>query len=247
MSALLQVNQLCRSFGALKVTQDVNLSLAAGDRIALIGPNGAGKTSLVNLISGALRPTSGSVQFQGVDVTGLDQAARASQGLIRTYQVTRLFRALSVADNVRLALLQRSGQSRQLFKPVARMSELEEKAHRVLQLLQLSDRYNTKVANLAYGEQRLVEIALAAAMEPKVLLLDEPAAGVPQSESHVIFSALAQLPQQMAVMLIEHDMGLVFRFAKEIVVLVAGAVMLRGTPAEIAQDVRVRQLYLGEG
>ena len=246
MTELLQVNQLCRSFGALQVTRNVSFSLAQGDRIALIGPNGAGKTSLVNLISGSLRASSGTVRFKGRDVTALDQAERARLGLIRTYQVTRLFRAMTVADNVRLALLQRARQSMRMFRPVAEMRELEEKTQRVLQLLQLADRHGTTVDRLAYGEQRLVEIALAIALEPQVLLLDEPAAGVPQGESHVIFSALSRLPGEMAVMLIEHDMDLVFRFAKEIVVLVAGAVMLRGTPAQVAQDDRVRQLYLGE-
>lgn len=246
MTELLQVNQLCRSFGALQVTRNVSFSLAQGDRIALIGPNGAGKTSLVNLISGSLRASSGTVRFKGRDVTALDQAERARLGLIRTYQVTRLFRAMTVADNVRLALLQRARQSMRMFRPVAEMRELEEKTQRVLQLLQLADRHGTAVDRLAYGEQRLVEIALAIALEPQVLLLDEPAAGVPQGESHVIFSALSRLPGEMAVMLIEHDMDLVFRFAKEIVVLVAGAVMLRGTPAQVAQDDRVRQLYLGE-
>lgn len=246
MTELLQVNQLCRSFGALQVTRNVSFSLAQGDRTALIGPNGAGKTSLVNLISGSLRASSGTVRFKGRDVTALDQAERARLGLIRTYQVTRLFRAMTVADNVRLALLQRTRQSMRMFRPVAGMRELEEKTQRVLQLLQLADRHGTTVDRLAYGEQRLVEIALAIALEPQVLLLDEPAAGVPQGESHVIFSALSRLPGEMAVMLIEHDMDLVFRFAKEIVVLVAGAVMLRGTPAQVAQDDRVRQLYLGE-
>ena len=246
MTELLQVNQLCRSFGALQVTRNVSFSLAQGDRTALIGPNGAGKTSLVNLISGSLRASSGTVRFKGRDVTALDQAERARLGLIRTYQVTRLFRAMTVADNVRLALLQRARQSMRMFRPVAEMRELEEKTQRVLQLLQLADRHGTAVDRLAYGEQRLVEIALAIALEPQVLLLDEPAAGVPQGESHVIFSALSRLPGEMAVMLIEHDMDLVFRFAKEIVVLVAGAVMLRGTPAQVAQDDRVRQLYLGE-
>ena len=247
MSAALQVDRLCRSFGALNVTRDVDIRLAAGARTALIGPNGAGKTTLVNLISGSLKPSSGTVRFQGRDVSGLDQAARARIGLVRTFQVTRLFKALTVADNVRLAVLQRMGKSSNFWTEVGRVDGLQEEVLRVLGLLRLADRASTIVASLAYGEQRLVEIALAIAMQPVVLLLDEPAAGVPQGESEVIFEALAQLPQDMAVLLIEHDMDLVFRFAREIIVLVAGGVMTSGTPAEVAADERVRKLYLGEG
>ena len=247
MSAALQVDRLCRSFGALNVTRDVDISLVAGARTALIGPNGAGKTTLVNLISGSLKPSSGTVRFQGRDVSGLDQAARARLGLVRTFQVTRLFKALTVADNVRLAVLQRMGKSSNFWTGVGRVGGLQEEVLRVLGLLRLADRASTIVASLAYGEQRLVEIALAIAMQPVVLLLDEPAAGVPQGESEVIFEALAQLPQDMAVLLIEHDMDLVFRFAREIIVLVAGGVMTSGTPAEVAADERVRKLYLGEG
>ena len=246
MSAALRVDRLCRSFGALNVTRDVDISLAAGARTALIGPNGAGKTTLVNLISGSLKPSSGTVRFQGQDVSGLDQAARARLGLVRTFQVTRLFKALTVADNVRLAVLQRMGKASNFWTHVGRVDGLQEEVLRVLGLLRLADRAGTIVASLAYGEQRLVEIALAIAMQPVVLLLDEPAAGVPQGESEVIFEALAQLPQDMAVLLIEHDMDLVFRFAREIIVLVAGGVMTSGTPAEVAADERVRKLYLGE-
>jgi branched-chain amino acid transport system ATP-binding protein len=247
MSAVLQVNRLCRSFGALNVTRDVDMSLAPGARTALIGPNGAGKTTLVNLISGSLKPSSGVVRFQGCDVSNLDQAARARMGLVRTFQVTRLFKALSVADNVRLAVLQRMGKSPNFWTGVGSIDGMQEEVLRVLGLLRLADRANTLVASLAYGEQRLVEIALAIAMQPVVLLLDEPAAGVPKGESEVIFEALGKLPQDMAVLLIEHDMDLVFRFARDIIVLVAGGVITSGTPDEVAADERVRKLYLGEG
>ncbi len=247
MSIVLQVENLHRSFGALDVTRDINLSLDAGARTALIGPNGAGKTTLVNLISGSLQPSSGLVRFRGNDVSHLDQAARARLGLVRTFQVTRLFKALTVADNLRLAVLQHKGRASNFWSGLEDVDGLQEDVLRVLDLLRLKDRADTPVAKLAYGEQRLLEIALAIAMQPSVLLLDEPAAGVPRGESEVIFDALGQLPPDMAVLLIEHDMDLVFRFARDIIVLVAGAVMMRGTPADIAADQRVRQLYLGEG
>jgi len=246
MTDVLQVDGLSRSFGALHVTRDVSLRLAPGARTALIGPNGAGKTTLVNLISGSLKASSGTIRFQGRDVSSLDQAARARMGLVRTFQVTRLFRAMTVADNVRLAVLQRQGSAFDAWRRVARMGALQQEVQRVLHLLRLEDRAARRVESLAYGEQRLVEIALALAMQPALLLLDEPAAGVPQGESEVIFDALAQLPGEMAVLLIEHDMDLVFRFARHIVVLVAGAVLTEGSAADVANDERVRKLYLGK-
>jgi branched-chain amino acid transport system ATP-binding protein len=246
MTAALTVRGLCRSFGALNVTSNVDLTLRVGARAALIGPNGAGKTTLVNLITGALQPSAGTVHLGERDVTSLSQAARARLGLIRTFQITRLFRSLTVGDNVRMAVLQRGDRRLALLRPIAREPGLDEEVDRALRPLRLEDRISRRVSDLAYGEQRLVEMALALAARPKVLLLDEPAAGVPQSESSVIVQAVEQLPPDLAVLLIEHDMDLVFRLASEITVLVGGAVLMQGTPKQVAEDPRVLKLYLGE-
>ncbi len=242
----LQVKGLCKSFGALNVTSNVDLTLKRGARCALIGPNGAGKTTLINLMTGALQPSAGQILLGGRDVTTTPQAQRVQQGLARTFQITRLFRSLSVADNLRMAILQRPEMKWSVFRPTHAVPGLDEEVERILRLLQLTDRANWTVSALAYGEQRLVELGLALCLKPKVLLLDEPAAGVPQSESEVIVRAVEQLPADLAVLLIEHDMDLVFRLAIDITVLVAGAVLMSGTPQDIASDERVRALYLGE-
>lgn len=242
----LVVRGLCRQFGALTVTDRVDLSLRPGTRAALIGPNGAGKTTLVNLITGTLAPSSGTIHLDGTDITQLDTSARARLGLLRSFQVTRLFKALTVADNVRLSVLQRGRRKLRMLRTVASEPGLDNAVDRALQLLNLTDRAQRRVDTLAYGEQRLVELAMAVASEPKVLLLDEPAAGVPQGESHVITNAIESLPKDMAVLLIEHDMDLVFQLATEITVLVAGSVLMTGTPEDVANDSRVRSLYLGE-
>jgi ABC-type branched-subunit amino acid transport system ATPase component len=241
----LKAEGLCLAFGGLAVTRDVTLALAAGARTALIGPNGAGKTTLVNLLSGALKPQAGTIWLDGAEATGLSQAERVRAGLVRTYQISRLFRDLSVHDNVRQAVLQ---QQRLAMRPFLRrpdeerVRDLTEEALRSLALSGLSNRI---VGTLALGQQRLVEIALALAMKPRVLLLDEPAAGVPQGESGRIFDAIEQLPSELAILLIEHDMDLVFRFANHIIVLASGAVLVSGTPTQIAVNEQVKQIYFG--
>ena len=245
MTERLLVRGLNRSFGALVVSSDVNLSLAPGARTALIGPNGAGKTTLVNLITGALAPSSGEIRLDGRDITHMPQAARVRAGLVRTFQVTRLVRDLTVADNVRLALIQRHRAEMQMFRRVDRMDALDHEVSDILGTLELADRTGRRIRDLAYGEQRLIELALALALRPRVLLLDEPAAGVPQSESGIIMRAIEALPADLAVLFIEHDMDLVFRFAQRIIVLVAGAVLMEGTPDEVADDERVQNIYLG--
>lgn len=242
----LQVRGLCKRFGALAVTSNVSLSLRPGARAALIGPNGAGKTTLINLITGVLKPTAGQVFLNGKDVTRLSTDARARLGLFRSFQVTRLFKSLSVEDNVRLAVLQRADQPQSFWRPVRAAPGLDADVDHALGALHLRDRAARRVADLAYGEQRMVELAIAVAARPSILLLDEPAAGVPQSESKVIVEAIDALPSDIAVLLIEHDMDLVFRLANEITVLVAGSVLMHGTPAQVASDTRVRSLYLGE-
>jgi len=242
----LEVMGLNRAFGALQVTSNVDLTLRRGARAALIGPNGAGKTTLINLVSGALRPSSGRISLMGRDVTSLGQAERARLGLLRSFQITRLFKPMTIGDNVRLAILQSSGRRLRMWRDARSEPNLDEQVFAALKTVGLQDRESAGVATLAYGEQRLLELALALATKPSVLLLDEPAAGVPQSESDVIVKAVERLPEDLAVLLIEHDMDLVFRLANEITVLVAGSVLMRGTPQEVEADERVQRLYLGE-
>ena len=246
MTALLEVRDLTKSFGGLKVTNHVDLLLHSGARMALIGPNGAGKTTLVNLITGALKASGGSVSLRGEDISTLAEPDRAARGLIRTFQVTRLFQSMTVAENLRIGAIHHQRANYGFLRRVALEQALDGAVARVLAQLRLTDRADTPVTRLAYGEQRLVELGIALVMQPRVLLLDEPAAGVPQSESHIIMTAIDELPKDLGVVFIEHDMDLVFRFATEIVVLVAGAVICRGTPAEIAANDEVRRVYFGE-
>lgn len=242
----LTVSGLGKRFGQLVVADDIHLALPPGARTALIGPNGAGKSTFVNLVTGQLKASTGRILLDGDDITVLSPAERVRRGLVRSFQVTRLFRELTVADNVRLAVLQQRRQYLRWFRPVAKVPELDREVTRVLADLNIEDRAGTLVRNLAYGEQRLIEIALVLALKPRVLMLDEPAAGVPQSESGIILDAVANLPVDLAVLIIEHDMDLVFRFARDIAVLVNGAVIATGSPREIAVNETVKNIYLGK-
>jgi len=242
---LLQTDNLGVRFGAFQAVAGVNLSLAAGDRHALIGPNGAGKTTLINLLTGVLKPSEGRVQLDGQEVTAWSPDARVRRGLARTFQINALFPRLTPLQSVLLALAERERIGAVWWKPMGRYRPLHDEAERLLALLRLGDLAHVPVAELAYGKQRLLEIALAMATRPRVLLLDEPAAGVPKDESGEIFDAVAALPADVAVLFIEHDMQLVFRFARRISVLVAGRRLTEGSPAEIAADPRVREVYLG--
>jgi ABC-type branched-subunit amino acid transport system ATPase component len=246
VTAALEVKELNRSFGALAVTRDVNLTLARGARHALIGPNGAGKTTLVNLITGALKPNAGSVLLNGEDITGISQADRARRGLARTFQINQLFRGLTVLENLCMTIGERDGNCNNLWRSAGAKRAVIDEALDHLQSLRLVDDALKLVRELPYGRQRLVEIAIALAQKPRVLLLDEPAAGVPSSESHLILDVVAALDPEIAVLIIEHDMDVVFRFAKEITVLVQGAVFTNGTPEEIQANADVRAVYLGE-
>ncbi len=246
MTAALQVRDLNRNFGALKVTRDVNLSLERGARCALIGPNGAGKTTLINLITGLLRPSSGSVWLNGEDITASSQAVRARRGLARTFQINQLFRGLSVLENICMAIGERDGENSNMWRSAGAKRSVIDEALDHLDVLRLVDDALKLVRELPYGRQRLVEIAIALAQKPRVLLLDEPAAGVPSSESHLILDVVAALDPDIAVLIIEHDMNVVFRFAKEITVLVQGAVFTQGTPDEIMRNEDVRAVYLGQ-
>jgi branched-chain amino acid transport system ATP-binding protein len=243
--SLFEVRNLSKNFGGLAVTDDVSLTLEKGDRVALIGPNGAGKTTFVNLVTGHLKPRSGSVHLDGQNVTKASPTQRVRQGLVRSFQVTRLFSEMTPQEHVALAVLQRLGRSGHIFSDYRAMPEVVAETASILHLLELTGISGVPVGNIAYGQQRLLEIALAMALRPKVLLLDEPAAGVPSSDIVLIERALAQLPADLAVLMIEHDMDFVFRFARRVVVLAAGAIIFDGTPAEVAGDAQVRQAYLG--
>ena len=246
MTAALQVEGLNKAFGALPVTRDVNLSLERGARRALIGPNGAGKTTLVNLITGALKPNSGRVLLNGEDITTSSQADRARRGLARTFQINQLFRGLTVLENLCMTIGERDGNCNNLWRSAGAKRAVIDEAIDHLESLRLVDDALKLVRELPYGRQRLVEIAIALAQKPRVLLLDEPAAGVPSSESHLILDVVAALDPDIAVLIIEHDMDVVFRFAKEITVLVQGAVLTHGTPKEIMNNQQVKDVYLGQ-
>ena len=246
MTPALETVGLHKRFGALVVANDINFRLEHGARHALIGPNGAGKTTFINLITGRLSPSAGQVFLGGRDVTALPQAARVSRGLGRTFQINTLFRGLSVLENVALAVAEREVCGGDMFRSASSRRGVLERAYALLQRLRFAEDALTRVQELPYGKQRLVEIAIALGLQPTVLLLDEPAAGVPSAESATIIEMIEQLPPDIAVLIIEHDMELVFRFARRITVLVQGRVLVEGPPAEIAADARVREVYLGE-
>ena len=246
MSSVLETRSLCKSFGALTVADQINFRLEAGSRHALIGPNGAGKTTFVNLLTGRLTPTSGQVWIGGQDVTALPQAERVRLGLGRTFQINSLFKKMSVLDNVALGVAERLKVADKLWQPARAFKAVRDESMALLEMLGIAADAGLRITDLPYGKQRLVEIAIALGLQPKVLLLDEPAAGVPSMESDRILQALDALPTDMAILIIEHDMDLVFRFAKRITVLVQGEVLCEGSPQEIAADKRVHQVYLGE-
>jgi branched-chain amino acid transport system ATP-binding protein len=243
----LETRALSRHFGALVALQEVDFQLASGARHALIGPNGAGKTTFVNLLSGALPPSRGRVLLKGNDVTGKTQAERVKLGIARTFQINRLFRGLSVLENVCISIAERTGAAPSMFYPVGRRTDVIEEAMQLLDTLKLAANAAQRVAELPYGRQRLVEIAIAIGLKPEVLLLDEPAAGVPSAESYIILDAIERLPEHIAILIIEHDMDVVFRFAKRVTVMVGGALFAEGTPREIEANPQVRAVYLGQG
>ena len=245
MTALLELQQLSKSFGGLRVTDDVSFTLSSGDRVALIGPNGAGKTTLVNQISGDLDPSEGRILLGGVDVTKASIAERVRGGLVRTFQVTRLFTGLTVAENVALAVMQRRGLTKRMFTSVIDRADVREEWQSILGLLGIAQLAAMPVTKLAYGQQRLLDLAIGLAMKPRVLVLDEPAAGVPHDESPRILEAIGKMSPDIAILMIEHDMDLVFKFAKRVLVLASGALIFEGTPAEVKENAAVRTAYLG--
>jgi branched-chain amino acid transport system ATP-binding protein len=246
MTAALQTRNLVRRFGGLVATNDVSMTLERGARHALIGPNGAGKTTLINLLTGVLTPSSGQILLDGADITATSRARRVELGLVRTFQINQLFPGFTPLQSVGLAVSRRLGLDRHMLRTIGSDRRVVEQCVDVLERFDLMDVMNRQTASLPYGKQRLLEIAVAIACGPRVLLLDEPAAGVPEGERGEIMDGLAALPADVTVLLIEHDMDLVFRFAARISVLVQGALLLEGPAAEVAADRRVREVYLGE-
>jgi len=243
---LLETRGLCRDFGALAAVRDIDFRLEAGARHALIGPNGAGKTTFINLLTGVLQPTRGEVRLHGKDITGVAQAERVKLGIARTFQINRLFRGLSVLENVYLAVAERVGAAPSMFRPAGTLRDVVDESMHLLETLRLTGDAGHRVSELPYGRQRLVELAIALGLKPAVLLLDEPAAGVPSAESHIILDAIDGLPKSIGVLIIDHDMDLVFRFAERITVMVGGAIFANGSPKEIGGNPDVRAVYLGE-
>jgi branched-chain amino acid transport system ATP-binding protein len=246
MNTTLRTEGLSKQWGLFKANSDVSLNFAPGARHALIGPNGAGKTTFINLLTGFFAPTSGKVFFGDEDITALPQHKRVKLGMTRTFQINTLFAGLTVLESIVLAINERKGKQFVWYKTVVQEQDTITEAMDLLAMLKLDRDADTITKSLPYGKQRLVEIALALATKPKVLLLDEPAAGIPQAESAELFDVIASLPRDVTVVFIEHDMNLVFRFAERITVLVGGKVLTEGTPAEIAADPRVKEVYLGE-
>ena len=244
-TSALSTRGLDKSFGSLVVASGIALDLPPGERYALIGPNGAGKTTLINLITGMLKPDKGQIFLGPDEITMLKPEERVKCGLVRTFQINTLFPHLSALEAVTLAVCERRGYAGSWWEKLSAYGDAIEEAYAILLSLRLAASCHRPTRELAYGQQRLLEIALALATKPKVLLLDEPAAGVPQQESAELFSVIASLSQEIAVLFIEHDMNVVFRFAHRIIVMAAGRILLQGTPEEIAADARVREVYLG--
>ena len=244
--AALTTHGLHKQFGGVLATQNVSLTLAHGARHALIGPNGAGKTTLVNLLTGVLPPTSGRIELEGQDITRLSPHRRAERGLARTFQINQLFADFTPEETIALVVARRQGLVFRMLPALGRFTGVLDETAEILARFHLADVGRRKVRELAYGQRRLLEIATAVASRPRVLLLDEPVAGVPVGESGEILDTLAALPADVAVLLIEHDMDLVFRFANFITVLVNGAVLTEGPAGDIARDPAVKAAYLGE-
>jgi ABC-type branched-subunit amino acid transport system ATPase component len=245
MTRVLETRALTRRFGALNAVRDIDFGLDVGARHALIGPNGAGKTTFINLLTGTLPPTEGRVMLKGQDISHVPEARRVKLGIARTFQINRLFRGLTMLENVCIAICERKGVAHGMFRPAGAHADVIAEAMTLLTTLKLAEDAGRRISELPYGRQRLVEIAIALSLKPEVLLLDEPAAGVASAESHIILDAIDALPKHIAVLIIEHDMDVVFRFANRITVMVGGAKFAEGTPDEIAANPEIQAVYLG--
>ncbi len=241
----LSIENVSKNFGGLRVARDVTLTLPVGARHALIGPNGAGKTTLVHMVSGLLSPSAGTIRLGGVDITQMAAERRVGLGLARTFQISSLFPHLTVAENIGLAFEARHGLDRRIWGNTSNHAEIVDGAAGLLQKLGLLELAARRIVDLPYGQRRLVEIALVLALEPKTLLLDEPAAGLAAAERGALLDLLLRMPEGLSILVIEHDMSLVFRLAQRITVLVEGAILVEGTVGEIRGDPRVRDIYLG--
>ena len=246
-SVVLETRGLLKRFGGITPTSDVSIQLQRGDRRALIGPNGAGKTTLINLLTGVLAPTSGTIWLDGQDITHLAPHQRVRRGVVRTFQINQLFSELTPLQSLALSVSAQLGISAQWWKPLGRDPRVTVACDSLLDQFHLDDVMDVPVKRLAYGKRRLLEIATALACQPRVLLLDEPVAGVPEGERQEIFDIINALPAEVSVLLIEHDMDLVFNFASSVTVLVNGAVFAQGDVQTISNDPRVKAVYLGEG
>jgi branched-chain amino acid transport system ATP-binding protein len=246
MTAALETRNLVKRFGAFLASNDVSLSIRQGARHALIGPNGAGKTTLINLLTGVLTPNSGQILLGGEDITHLPAHVRVGRGLSRTFQINQLFGDFTPLESMMLAIGERKGHGWRAWRPLSGDREVADEAAHLLERFRLVDTMGTATSLLPYGKQRLLEIALAIASRPKVLLLDEPAAGVPEEERHEVLSIVRDLPPDVTVVLIENDIDLVFSFADRISVLAAGSLFAEGTVEEISKDRQVKAIYLGE-
>ncbi len=246
MSAVLSISGLTKRFGALLVTDDVSLDLKAGECHAVIGPNGAGKTTLIHQLSGTLKPDAGAIHFDGQEVTALSAYARARRGLGLTFQITSIIPGFSVLENVALAAQAKDGSSYRFFGSVARERRLNERAMAALELLGIEDRAQRLAGDLSHGEKRALELAVAIASQPKVLLLDEPMAGMGRKESAALIATLQSLKADYPLLLVEHDMDAVFALADRVSVLVYGKIIATGTPEEIRSNAEARAAYLGE-
>jgi branched-chain amino acid transport system ATP-binding protein len=242
----LETKGLVKRFGGLMATDNVSFRLEQGARHALIGPNGAGKTTFINLLTGVLPPTSGQILLEGEDITRLRPELRVQRGLARTFQINQLFPAMTPLETLGLAVSERMGCGRDWWRVIGSKREIVGEIVEIAQRFRLTDVLDERTSNLAYGKQRLLEIAVAFACRPRVLLLDEPAAGVPEAERQELLATVAALPREVSVLLIEHDMDLVFSFADRISVLVNGALFTEGSVEEVSTDPKVRAVYLGE-
>ena len=247
MTVVLETRALVKRFGGIVATSEVSIQVEKGARHALIGPNGAGKTTLINLLTGVLEPTSGSIALDGVDITRLAAHRRVRRGIVRTFQINQLFGELTPLQSLALGVAVHLGNSARWWRPLGTDPRVAAECEALLVQFRLAEVMNQKVAQLAYGKRRLLEIATALACRPRVLLLDEPVAGVPEGERQEIFETINALPADVSVLLIEHDMDLVFNFARTVTVLVNGAVFAEGDVESISNDPRVKAVYLGEG
>ena len=244
---VLSATGLVMRFGGITATDNVSLNLKRGARHALIGPNGAGKTTLINILTGVLTPTAGAIVLEGEDITRLAPHRRVARGMVRTFQINQLFDSMTPLETLALVVSRQAGQAAQWWRPLGSSAKVSERAAQLLEQFHLGDVAQQQTRQLAYGKRRLLEIAIALACEPRVLLLDEPVAGVPAGEREELLQTVAALPADVSVLLIEHDMDLVFSFADRMTVLVNGALLTEGDPDTIANDPKVKEVYLGHG